>query len=333
MERPHRRASAISSRRTRHSARRLQIQSNDKTSPLPIYRLASIISMTRFPTRISGEENRGYSTLECGRDGRVPNLLQQLFSYSPLVNYGAPLAANTTSALVSAARSDSVNPLTYLKTVSRSRLSASLLHVRPETDLHRRHPLHARSSKTFYSALQQAATGGTFAFSPGFGIAPETGFQPHLRWLYRSGSLLHRDQQAAQGAAHPLRQEYVQVLHLSRRSRLQDRQRITCSMQASTPGGTRAASAIRRAPARRRSTPSIPRMSRRSRSVRRTSSSNGRHPDQRRRLLQSLYQPAGVGQLSQSAVARQRVDLFAERPVQQHAGYRSSISSRGRRAA
>ncbi len=142
----------------------LQLQSNDKSSPFQ-YTTGLYYFEDKVPDAYVGEENRGYSTLGAIASGGFPVYFNN-YSYSSLVNYGAPLAANTTSALVSVARSDSVNALTYLKTVSPAAcLQASYTFAQKLTFTGGIR--YTRDRKTFFSALQQGATGGTFGFSPG----------------------------------------------------------------------------------------------------------------------------------------------------------------------
>jgi iron complex outermembrane receptor protein len=151
----------------------LQFQSNNKSSPFQ-YTAGLYYLHDEVPDAYIGLENRAYSTANALATGGFPIYFNN-YTYSPLVNYGAPLAANTTSQLVTAARSDSVNPLTYLKTVSEAAyLQASYTFDQKLTFTGGIR--YTRDEKTFYSALQQAATGGTFAFSPGYGIAPSTNF-------------------------------------------------------------------------------------------------------------------------------------------------------------
>ena len=151
----------------------LQIQSSDKLSPLQ-YTAGVYYFNDEVPDAYIGLENRGYTTAGAIASGGYPIYFNN-YSYSPLVNYAAPLTGNIASQLVTAARNDTVNPLTFLKTVSKAAyLQASYTFAQKLTVTGGIR--YTEDKKTFYSALQQGATGGNFAFSPGFGIAPTLNF-------------------------------------------------------------------------------------------------------------------------------------------------------------
>ena len=150
-----------------------QLQSNDKSSPFQ-YTAGFYYLYDETQDAYIGLENRNYTTLGAIASGGYPIYFNN-YTYSSLVNYGAPLTGNTNSALVTAARSDSINPLSYLETESKAvygQASYTFLEKLTVTGGIR----YTEDRKTFFSALQQAAVGGTFAFSPGFGQEPSLNF-------------------------------------------------------------------------------------------------------------------------------------------------------------
>ncbi|WP_174275327.1 TonB-dependent receptor [Sphingomonas bacterium] len=151
-----------------------QIQSHKADSPLQ-YTAGLFYMKDKVPDAYFGLENRAYSTANAIATGGYPIYFNN-YTYSSLVNYGAPLAGNVNSALVTAARSDSVNPLTYLETVSKAAYAqASYTFARKLTITGGLR--YTEDHRTFFSALQlAAATGGTFAFSPGYGVTPSLDF-------------------------------------------------------------------------------------------------------------------------------------------------------------
>ena len=150
-----------------------QVQSVDKASPLQ-YTFGVYYLRDKVPDAYIGEENRAYTTLGALATGGYPIYFNN-YSYSSLVNYGAPLANNINNSLVTANRNDSVNPLSYTDTESKAaygQVSYTFAEKLTFTGGIR----YTDDHKTFFSALQQAAVGGNFAFSPAFGVAPTTTF-------------------------------------------------------------------------------------------------------------------------------------------------------------
>ncbi len=150
-----------------------QVQSIDKNSPFQ-YTFGLYYLHDTVPDAYIGEENRNYTTLGAIATGGYPIYFNN-YSYSSLVNYAAPLANNINNSLVTANRSDSVNPLTFLDTESKAaygQVSYTFDKKLTFTGGIR----YTDDHKSFASALQQGATGGTFAFSPGFGVAPTLDF-------------------------------------------------------------------------------------------------------------------------------------------------------------
>ncbi len=150
-----------------------QLQSNDKNSPLQ-YTAGFYYLHDEVPDAYIGLENRNYTTLGAIASGGYPIYFNN-YTYSSLVNYGAPLTGNINSALVTAARSDSINPLTYLETESKAvygQASYTFIEKLTVTGGIR----YTEDHKTFFSALQQGAVGGTFAFTPNFNTVPSLDF-------------------------------------------------------------------------------------------------------------------------------------------------------------
>ena len=150
-----------------------QIQSVDKSSPLQ-YTFGLYYLRDKVPDAYIGEENRNYTTLGAIASGGYPIYFNN-YSFSSLVNYAAPLTNNIGNSLVTANRSDSVNPLSYTDTESKAAYGQASYTFAGKLTF-TGGVRYTEDHKTFFSALQQAAVGGTFAFSPAFGVAPSTNF-------------------------------------------------------------------------------------------------------------------------------------------------------------
>jgi iron complex outermembrane receptor protein len=149
-----------------------QIQSTSK-GPLQ-YTFGVYYLHDEVPDGYIGEENRNYTTAGAVAAGQYAIYFNN-YTYSPLVNYAAPLTSNIASNLITAARSDSINPLTFLTTDSGAVYGQVSYDVTDQLTL-TGGIRYTEDHKKFASALQQGAVGGTLAFSPAYGVAPSLAF-------------------------------------------------------------------------------------------------------------------------------------------------------------